>query len=65
MGSVESSSTDYKESNKPNSRSLAHIGSEKSLVELGIPKNEGFTFFALLKSLLSHPKPWFPETHHK
>ncbi len=23
-----------------------------------------FTFFALLKSLLFHPKPWFPKTHH-
>ncbi len=53
--SAKSSSTDYKESNKPTPKSLAHIGSEKSLVELGIPKNElfhVFTFFTLLKSLL-------------
>ncbi len=34
------SSTDYNESNKPNRKSLAHIGSEKSLVEPGVPKNE-------------------------
>ncbi len=49
------SSTDYNESNKPTPKSLAHIGSEKSLVELGVPKNElyhFFTFFALLESLL-------------
>ncbi len=42
--SAESSSTDYNESNKPTLKSLAHIGSEKSLVELGVPKNELFTF---------------------
>ncbi len=53
--SAKSSSTDYNESNKPTLKSLAHIGSEKSLVELGEPKNElfhFFTFFALVKSLL-------------
>ncbi len=38
--SAKLSSTDYNEFNKPNPRSLAHIGSEKSLVELGIPENE-------------------------
>ncbi len=37
---AKSSSTDYNELNKPNSKSLAHIGFEKSLVELGIPKND-------------------------
>ncbi len=31
-------STDYK--NKPNPKSLAHIGSKKSLAKLGVPKNE-------------------------
>ncbi len=31
------SSTDYNESNKSNPKSLAHIGSKKSLVELGVP----------------------------
>ncbi len=53
--SAKSSSTDYNESNKPSPKSLSHIGSEKSLAELGVPKNElfhFFTFFALLKSLL-------------
>ncbi len=36
---------DYKESNKPNLKFLAYIGSKKSLVELGVPKNELFNFF--------------------
>ncbi len=52
--SAKSSRTDYDESNKPNLKTLAHIESEKSLVELGVPKNElfhFFTFFVLLKSL--------------
>ncbi len=54
------SSTDYNELNKPTLKSLAHIESEKSLVELVVPKNEllhFFRFFTLLKSLfftLSH-----------
>ncbi len=38
--SAKLSSTDYNESNKPTPKSLAHIGSEKSLVELGVPKSE-------------------------
>ncbi len=42
--SAKSSPTDYNESNKPTLKSLAHIGSEKSLVELGIPKMSFFTF---------------------
>ncbi len=53
--SAELSNTDYNESNKPTPKSLAHKESEKSLVELGVPKNEFFhffIFFALLKSLL-------------
>ncbi len=53
--SAKSSSTDFNKSNKPTSKYFAHIGSEKSLVELGVPKNDLFhfvTFFALLKSLL-------------
>ncbi len=45
MGSVKSSSTDYNESNKSNPKSLAHIGSEKSLVLPGVSKNELFHFF--------------------
>ncbi len=45
MGSVKSSNTDYNESNKSNPKSLALIGFEKSLVELGVPKNEHFHFF--------------------
>ncbi len=52
---AKSSSTDYNKSNKLTPKSLAHIRSEKSLVELRLPKNElfhFFTFFAPLKSLL-------------
>ncbi len=37
---AKSSSTDYNESNKPDLKSLPHAGSKKSLVELGVPKNE-------------------------
>ncbi len=53
--SAKSSSTDYNESNKPTPKFLAHIVLKKSLVELGVPRNElfyFFTFFGLLKSLL-------------
>ncbi len=53
--SAKSSSTDYNELNKTTPKSVAHIGSKKSLVELCVPKNELFhfsTFFDLLKSLL-------------
>ncbi len=52
---AKSSNTDYNASNKPTPKSLAHIGSEKSLVEFEVPKNElfhFFKFFALLKILL-------------
>ncbi len=49
---AKSSSTDHNESSKPIPKSLVHIESEKSLVELGVLKNELFHFFALLKSLL-------------
>ncbi len=55
--SAKSSSTDYHKLKKPTLKSLARIGSEKSSVEVGIPKNELFAFFALLKSLL------FPLSH--
>ncbi len=43
------SSTDYKESNKPNWKSLAYTGSKKSLVELGVPENKLslFSYFSL------------------
>ncbi len=54
--SAKSSSTDYNELNKTTPKSVAHIGSDKSFVELGIPKNElfhFFTFFALLKVYFS------------
>ncbi len=68
MGGIKSSSTDYNELNKPNLKSLAHIGSEESLVELEVPKNELMSFFHIfrfiLKSLVFHHKPWFPKTHH-
>ncbi len=52
---AKSPSTDYNESIKPTPKSLAHIESEKLLVELRVPKNAPFhflIFFALLKSLL-------------
>ncbi len=50
-----SATTDYNESNKSTPKLLAHIGSEKSFVELGDSRNElfhFFTFFTQLKSLL-------------
>ncbi len=50
--SAKLSSTYYNESNKPTAKSVAHTGSEKSLVELGVPKNELFHFFTLVKNLL-------------
>ncbi len=50
MGSVKSSSTDYSNSNKSNLKSLAQIGSEKSLVELQVHKNELFQFFHIFRS---------------
>ncbi len=45
MGSVKSSSTDNNESKKPNLKSLAYIGSQKSLIELAVAKNELFHIF--------------------
>ncbi len=42
--SAQSSSTGYNESNKPTPKALAHIGSEKSIVEVGVPKSELFTY---------------------
>ncbi len=53
--STKSSSTDHNKWNKPTTKSLAYIGSEKSLAELGVPKNKLFHFFAVFtlpKSLL-------------
>ncbi len=58
--SAKSSSTDYKESNKPTLKSLAHIGHEKSLVELGVSKNELFSLFHIFHStekFTFHPEP--------
>ncbi len=42
--SAKSSSTDYNESNNSTRKSLAHIGSKKSLVELEVPKISFFIF---------------------
>ncbi len=42
---AKSSSTDYNESSKPTPKFLAYIGSEKSLDECGVPKNELLYFF--------------------
>ncbi len=50
------SSTDYNESNKPTPKYLAHIGSEKSLVELGVPKNERFHIFCSIGKFTFHPE---------
>ncbi len=44
--SAKSSNTDFNELNKPTLKFLAHIGSEKSPVELEVPKNEFLTIFA-------------------
>ncbi len=41
------SSTGYNKSNEPNPRSITHIESEKSLIELGVPKNGAFSHFSL------------------
>ncbi len=38
--STKSSNTDYNKSNEPKLKFPVSIGSEKSLVELGVPKNE-------------------------
>ncbi len=43
--SAKSWSTDYNESNKPTTKSLAQIGSQKLLVNLEYQKNELFHFF--------------------
>ncbi len=51
--SAKLSSNDYNESNKPNWNSLAHVGFEKSLVELPFQKNEPFTFFTFFSRLKS------------
>ncbi len=56
--SAELSSTDYNELSKPTPKSLAHIGSEKSLVELGVPKNELFHFFYSTEKFTFPPEPW-------
>ncbi len=54
---AKSSSTDYNESNKPTPKSLAHIESEKSLVELGRPKNELFYIFCFTEKFTLLPEP--------
>ncbi len=56
--SAKSSSTDYNELNKPTLKSLAHIGSEKSLVEVGVPKNEFFHFFRSTEEFTFYTELW-------
>ncbi len=54
--SAKLSSPDYNDLNKTTPKSVAHIGSKKSLAELRVQKNElfrFFTFFALLKVYIS------------
>ncbi len=55
--SSKSSSADNNESSKPTPKSPAHIGSEKLLVELEIPKNELFHFshFSLYRKVFFSP----------
>ncbi len=53
--SAKLSSTDYNESNKLTLKSLAHMGSAKSHVELGVPKNE---LFRSAEKFTFHPEPW-------
>ncbi len=56
--SAKSSSTDYNESNKPTSKSLALIGPAKSLIEHGVLKNEYFCIFCATEKFTFHPEPW-------
>ncbi len=56
--SAKLSNRDYNESNKSTRKSLACIGSEKSLVELGVPKNELFHIFCSTKKFTFHPERW-------
>ncbi len=68
MCSLKLSITDYNESNKPNLKSLAYLGVQEIACRTWSSKKCAFplffTFFPLLKSLLFHPKPWFPKMHH-
>ncbi len=50
--------TEYNESDKPTPKSLAHIGSEKSLFDLGVPKNEHFYIFRSTEKFTFHPQLW-------
>ncbi len=52
------SNTDYNESNKPIQKSVAHIESEKSFVELVVPKNDLFHIFPSTEEFTFHPEPW-------
>ncbi len=61
--SAKSSITDYNESNKPTPKSLAYIGSEKSLVELEVSKNELFHIFCSTEKFTFHVKPWAVSNH--
>ncbi len=55
--SAKSPSTDYNELNKPTPKSLAHIGFEKSLVELRVLKNELFHIFFSTEKFTFYPEP--------
>ncbi len=55
--SGKSSGTDYKKSNKPTPKNLPRMGSKKSLVELGGPKNELFHIFHSTEKFTFHPEP--------
>ncbi len=61
--SAKSASTDYTQSNKPTLKFLAHVGSEKSLVELGVPKNELFHIFRSTEEFTFYPEPWVMQNH--
>ncbi len=55
--SAKSSNIDYNELNKPTSKPLAHVGSEKSLVELADAKSELFHIFCSTKKFTFHLEP--------
>ncbi len=61
--SAKSSSIDYNKYNKPTPKCLAQIRSEKSLVELGVPKNELFHIFRYTEKFNFYPEAWLVLNH--
>ncbi len=51
----------YNKSNKPAMKSLTHVGSEKSLIELGSSKKWAFSLYHIChctEKFTFHPEPW-------